>query len=190
MQRPTRAQIRTWLDSVGLTGVDPNLWFRSVLPEGIGASADFGRLSQRLDRSINVFRGLVTPNIAGDTTFSLETVNDGEIGIVSRFYMSFGSANCDVFRMNIADTVVTSTIFRDAGGPFPAGDFIGTDNQRTIAFHSLSLDRIRLLSPEAYRLGGLRDTLSITLNSVGVAVKVLNINYRLDTYRIEDFPGW
>lgn len=192
MPRPTNAEIRSFLESIGLGSVDPSTFFGDgTLSEILRGAIDLGRLKPLISDEGNVTDFLLTP-LATDTAFPLISPSPNAITVMSELTVQITTAgNIDEIRFDRLVGIVDHTIWRDfAGGPFPAGPYIGTPNVATQAWNSMSVGGRWYFFGADINNQSFPEQFVIRLISGVAAIKSVQVDFHFQVYTLEDFPAW
>ncbi len=184
----TEAAIRAFLRDLGLPQVDPSAWLNGTAPEILRSVVDVGRLRPRRVFSVGVKKDHTTP-LETDTTFILSAPEPATQNLLRHFAVGFVTANVDIIEFNIAIPPTDFLIWRDDGGPFAVGNYIGTPNVPTQAFNSITRGKIQVIGA-AGSLTGIGQQLTMRVISAVAAIKTVGVTFIEDVYNLEDFPGW
>jgi len=189
MARPTRAQIRQWLDEHGLPQVDPDQWLASTFPEILRATVDAGRLAPRPVLSFRQSNAFTTPLVV-DTAFDITGANPGTIRVIKNMTIRIDTANINTIIMQWSDGgVVTTRVWEDDGTPlFGTGIYIGDSGGRTGTWGAMGLANIVCYPPEMTL--NIQRQLQIRLLSAGGEIKTVTVEETIVEFAASDWlPG-
>jgi len=186
LARPTAAQIRRYLDDLGLDAVDPQAWLAGVLPEILRGSIDLGRLKPTL-----VTSGLIVVNHIGAAVmvdnFAIQAPGPNQIIRMRNLHVFFTNALTETFiiQKESAAGALIGNIWVDFGGPFAFGPYIGTDNTATQAWANKEI----IVYGANPGFLGVQQTIAVELQSAAAIGKNVTIAFDSDLYEWEDWPG-
>lgn len=184
----TEAAIRAFLRDLGLPQVDPSAWLNGTAPEILRTVVDVGRLRPRRLFSVGVDKNHTTP-VETDTTFILSAPEPATQNLLRNFTVGFVTGNVDVIEFNIEIAPNSFLFWRDDGGPFPVGNYVGTPNVVTEAFNAITRGKIQVIGADG-TLQGVGQRLTMRLISAAAALKTVSVVFLEDVYNLEDFPGY
>jgi len=185
----TDAQIRQYLDDIGLPQVDPAQFRASTLPEQLVAAVDFGRIRPVLRGTQCISADYSTP-LATGAFLSLVAPALNEIIHVVQMSIRFTNANSETInvRKDCGGTIreLWTDFAGDPGQKFVAEPYIGNANNASIAWGSLGLNDIVVFgaNPDS---DNAQQLLQINLVSPGVSTKTARITFDASIYEWEDW---
>jgi len=188
MTRPTNDEIRQALVDLALDQVDPSSWFAGTMPEILRVMLDAGPL-----KPLPVFsfpqRSVFSTPAATSTAFDITGANPGTIRVLKNLTIRPLTANIDEIRIQKFDSVRTVEMWRDASGPFAAGQYIGTDNAATRAWGALGLNNIVMYPPELTDTPNIQRQVQIVLISAAALVKDIILDMTVVEFDSRLFNG-
>lgn len=188
MVRPTNDEIRQALVDLALDQVDPSSWFAGTMPEILRVMLDAGPLKPLVTFSFPQRSVFSTP-AEMSTALDITGANPGTIRVIKNLTINVLTANIDEIRIQKFDSLRTTIMWRDARGPFPVAQYIGTDNTATAAWGALRLDNIVMYPPELTDVPNIQRQLQIVLISAVAAVKDIVLDMTIVEFDSRLFNG-
>ncbi len=190
MSQPlTDAQLRLFLDQLGLPQVDPAQYRASILPEMLKANIDLGRIRPVL---VNTSCNSVAYTTADATGLFLNLVSPAPNQIIHAVQMSIRFTNPNTETINV-QKLCGSTVRElwtdfagDAGTTFLPEPYIGDSRDASVAWGSLGLHDIAVFGANA-NAANLQERLQINLVSPAALVKTAVITFDACIYELEDW---
>jgi len=183
----TEAALRAFLRDLGLPQVDPSAWLSGTAPEILRSVVDVGRLRPRRVFSVGVDKAHTTP-LETDTQFILSAPEPPTLNVIRHFFVEFETANVDEILFEIRRAPTDFTFWRDVGGPFAVGTYIGTANSPTGTFGAVTRGAIQVIGKDGDL--AVQQQLTMRLISAVAAIKTVRVKFIEDVYNLEDFPGF
>jgi len=188
----TDAQIRQYLDDLGLPQVDPAQFRASTLPELLLASVDFGRIRPVLRETSCVSVNYSTAIAVG---LFLNLVAPAANQIIHAVKMSIRFTNANIETINVQKTCgatireLWTDFAGDPGAKFKAEPYIGNDTSPSQSWGALGLDDIVVFgsNPDSNNVGQI---LQLNLVSIAALVKTAVITFDADIYEWEDWKPY